>query len=55
MLLRTVNRELSVVAVKTAREILGRADDLPAFIDPAIFRLNDWLAWQFPAMKLESN
>jgi hypothetical protein len=57
-LLRTVGRELSVVAVpslKAAREALGRADELPAFKDPAIFRLNDWLAWEFPATRLESN
>jgi hypothetical protein len=54
-LLRTVGRELSVVAVKAAREALGRADELPAFVDPAIFRLDDRLAWEFPAMKLESN
>jgi hypothetical protein len=46
---------LSVVTVKAAQEALGRADDLPAFIDSAIFWLNDWLAWEFPAIKLESN
>jgi len=55
-LLRTVGRELCVVAVKAAaREDLGRADELPAFIDPATFRLDDRLAWEFPATKLESN
>ena len=55
-LLRTVSRELSVVeVVKAAQEALGRADELPAFVDPAIFRLNDRLAREFPAMKLESS
>ena len=52
---RTVGRELSVVAVKAAREALGTADELLAFVDPVIFRLDDWLAWEVPAMKLESN
>ena len=54
-LLRTVGRDLSVVAVTAAREALGRANELPAFVDPAIFRLNGWLAWEVPAVKFESN
>ena len=50
--LSVVNRELSVVAasVSAAQEALGRADEFPAFVDPAIFWLNDRLAWEFPAM-----
>ena len=38
-----------------SRVALGRADELPALIDPEIFWLNDRLAWELPAMKFESN